>query len=33
MIEVVRSYQSAQRMMDTDNELLRKAIQDITALK
>lgn len=33
MIEVVRSYQSAQRMMDTDNELLRKAIQDLTALK
>lgn len=33
MIELVRSYQSAQRMMDTDNDLLRKSIQDITAVK
>ncbi|MGD9536929.1 MAG: flagellar basal-body rod protein FlgF [Alphaproteobacteria bacterium] len=33
MIELVRSYQSAQRMMDTDNELLRKSIQEMTAVK
>ena len=32
MIEIVRSYQSAQRMMDTDNELLRKSIQEMTAV-
>ena len=33
MIELVRSYQSAQRMMDTDTELQRKSIQDFTAVK
>jgi len=33
MIEVVRSYQSAQRMMETQSDLLRRAIQDITSVK
>lgn len=33
MIEVVRSYQTAQRMMDTESDLMRKAIQDITSIK
>lgn len=33
MIEVVRSYQTAQRMMDTETDLMRKAIQDITSVK
>ena len=33
MIELVRNYQSAQRMMDTDTELQRKSIQDLTAVK
>lgn len=33
MIELVRSYQSSQRMMETDAELQRKSIQDLTAVK
>jgi flagellar basal-body rod protein FlgF len=33
MIELVRSYQSSQRMMETDTELQRKSIQDFTAVK
>ena len=33
MIELVRNYQSAQRMMDTDRDMQSKAIQDMTAVK
>jgi flagellar basal-body rod protein FlgF len=33
MIEVMRSYQSSQNLLTSDNELERSAIQDITAVK